>query len=258
MRIVQNRTRAGRRMLDLLPMTERILLKRFVAFDRRECVGYEDDHLAFAMWAKALLTGVFVLHFEDMPFGAFDTNSHDLPASPIRNDPTRRRRKLDWYVDTACHDVATWRIRFRHLSGYRASYLSLCIRAFGNGLLPNDVKRKEKCVSGDPLPGPMNRSLIHITIDPERAADYDHIHAHPWPDMMAAIEASGYRNYSGFRRGASVVYYGEYYPDIETVSARMAEHEVTSRWGEAFEGLITTIVGPDGKLITADEVFHQD
>ena len=41
---------------------------------------------------------------------------------------------------------------------------------------------------GEPLPGPMQRSLIHITIDPERAADYDHIHAHPWPDMMAAIE----------------------------------------------------------------------
>jgi L-rhamnose mutarotase len=111
---------------------------------------------------------------------------------------------------------------------------------------------------GDPLPGPMSRSLIHITIDPERAADYDGIHADPWPDMMAAIEAAGYRNYSGFRRGGSVVYYGEYYPDIETVSARMAEYEVNARWGKAFEGIITTIVDADGKLITADEVYHQD
>jgi len=111
---------------------------------------------------------------------------------------------------------------------------------------------------GEPLPGPMSRSLIHITIDPERAADYEHIHAHPWPDMMAAIEAAGYRNYTGFRRGGSVVYYGEYYPDIETVSARMGEHEVTARWGKAFEGIITTIVDADGKLITADEIYHQD
>lgn len=111
---------------------------------------------------------------------------------------------------------------------------------------------------GDPLPGPMERGFIHITIDPERAGDYDHIHAHAWPDMMAAIEVSGYRNYTGFRRGGSVVYYGEYYPDIETVSARMGEHEVTSRWGKAFEGIITTIVDEGGNLITADEVFHQD
>jgi L-rhamnose mutarotase len=70
---------------------------------------------------------------------------------------------------------------------------------------------------GDPLPGPMKRSLIHITVDSERAADYDHIHAHPWPDMMTAIEESGYRNYTGFRRGGSVVYYGEYYPDLSSV-----------------------------------------
>jgi L-rhamnose mutarotase len=111
---------------------------------------------------------------------------------------------------------------------------------------------------GEPLPGPMSRSLIHITIDPERAAYYDHIHAHPWPDMMAAIEESGYRNYTGFRRGGSVVYYGEYYPDIQAVSARMGEHEVTARWGAAFEGIITTIVDADGTLITAEEIFHQD
>ena len=111
---------------------------------------------------------------------------------------------------------------------------------------------------GDPLPGPMSRSLIHITLDPERAADYDAIHADPWPDMMAAIEEAGYRNYTGFRRGGSVVYYGEYYPDLETVSARMGEKEVTARWGAAFEGIITTIVDADGKLITADEVYHQD
>lgn len=111
---------------------------------------------------------------------------------------------------------------------------------------------------GEPLPGPMTRSLIHLTIDPERAADYEHIHAHPWADMMAAINDSGYRNYTGFRRGGSVVYYGEYYPDIETVSARMGQYEVTDRWGKAFEGIITTIVDADGKLITADEIFHQD
>ncbi len=29
--------------------------------------------------------------------------------------------------------------------------------------------------------------------------------------MMAAIEDAGFRNYNGFRRGAHVIYYGEYY-----------------------------------------------
>ena len=111
---------------------------------------------------------------------------------------------------------------------------------------------------GEPLEGPFERALFALVIEPERAADYEAIHADPWPDMMAAIEASGFRNYTGFRRGAHVVYYGEFYPDMVTVFGRMAEQEVNARWGEAFEGIITCITDADGKLITADEVFHQD
>jgi len=76
--------------------------------------------------------------------------------------------------------------------------------------------------------------------------------------MMAAIEASGFRNYNGFRRGAHVVYYGEFYPDLATVFSKMASHEVNARWGAAFEGIITTITDADGNLLLADEVFHQD
>lgn len=111
---------------------------------------------------------------------------------------------------------------------------------------------------GDPLPGPMERGLIHITIDPDRADEYDHIHAHAWPDMMKAIHDTGFRNYSGFRLGASVVYYGEFYPDMATVVGKIAETEVNGRWGQAFEGIITTIVDEAGNLITAEEVYHQD
>jgi len=111
---------------------------------------------------------------------------------------------------------------------------------------------------GEPLEGPFERALFALVIDPERAADYEAIHADPWPDMMAAIEATGFCNYTGFRRGAHVVYYGEFYPDMVTVFGRMAEQEVNARWGKAFEGIITCITDADGKLITADEVFHQD
>jgi L-rhamnose mutarotase len=111
---------------------------------------------------------------------------------------------------------------------------------------------------GDPLPGSMTRGLLTLVIDPERAADYDAIHADPWPDMMQAIHDSGFRNYTGFRRGAHVVYYGEYYPDMATVFGRIGPTDVNARWGEAFEGIITTITDEQGNLITADEVFHQD
>jgi L-rhamnose mutarotase len=111
---------------------------------------------------------------------------------------------------------------------------------------------------GPALDGPFERGLFGLVIDPERADDYEALHANPWPDLMEAIEASGFRKYQGFRRGAHVVYYGEFYPDMDTVFAKMGATEVNARWGTAFEGIITTITDADGKLLTADEIYHQD
>jgi len=109
---------------------------------------------------------------------------------------------------------------------------------------------------GAPLAGPSTRGMLTLAIDPERSDEYDALHAHPWADLIEALADSGFRNYSGFRRGPLVVYYGEYYPDMRSVFARMASHEVDARWGRAFEGIITTIRGPDGWLLTADEICH--
>ena len=111
---------------------------------------------------------------------------------------------------------------------------------------------------GPRLDGPFERALFGLVIDPDRAADYEALHAAPWPDLIEAIEASGFRNYTGFRRGAHVVYYGEYYPDMATVFGKMGSTDVNARWGQAFEGIITRITDADGNLFTADEIYHQD
>jgi L-rhamnose mutarotase len=111
---------------------------------------------------------------------------------------------------------------------------------------------------GRALDGPMARGCFGLVIDPERASDYERLHANPWPDMTAALEETGFRNYSGFRRGAHVVYYGEFYPDMTTAFGRIGETDVNRRWGEAFEGIIKTITDRDGALITADEMYHND
>ena len=102
------------------------------------------------------------------------------------------------------------------------------------------------------------RALFTVLPRANTADDYEALHANPWPDLMAGIEASGFRNYNGFRRGAHVVYYGEFYPDMRTVFAKMAELPVNARWGIAFEGIITRITDADGNLLVADEIYHQD
>ena len=106
--------------------------------------------------------------------------------------------------------------------------------------------------------GPFTRGFLTLVVEPSRIPEYEALHAEPWPDMLAAIADAGMRNYSGFRRGNHVVYYGEFHPDMETAFARIGPTDVNRRWGEAFAGIITTITDPEGKLITAREVYHQD
>jgi L-rhamnose mutarotase len=186
--------------------------------------------------------------------------AEEIRESGLRNMTGFRRGTDVWYYVEAEPDAATAfttlgpkpaNQRWNH---YFRDVIAEISTPSGDMILYDEVFHS----GGDPLPGPMTRGLLSLVIDPERAADYDAIHANPWPDMMAAIMDAGFRNYSGFRRGAHVVYYGEYYPDMGTVFGRMSATDVNRRWGEAFEGIITTITDANGKLITADEIFHQD
>jgi L-rhamnose mutarotase len=113
-------------------------------------------------------------------------------------------------------------------------------------------------VAGRPLDGPCTRALFGLVIDPGRAAEYELLHGNPWPEVVEAIEASGVVNYTGFRRGAHVVYYGEFYPDKTTVFDRLGSFEASARWGAALDGVITTITDTEGRHIEADELFHQE
>jgi L-rhamnose mutarotase len=106
--------------------------------------------------------------------------------------------------------------------------------------------------------GPWERGCFSLVIDPRAATFYDSLHADPWPEMLEAIAEAGYRDYTGFRRGAHVVYVGRYYPDFPTVIERINATDVAARWGAAFDGVITTFTGPDGRNITASEIYHQD
>ena len=55
----------------------------------------------------------------------------------------------------------------------------------------------------------MERILMYIRIFPGTEAEYDRRHAEIWPELVAEIQESGIRNFTGFRRGTDVWYYGE-------------------------------------------------
>jgi L-rhamnose mutarotase len=184
----------------------------------------------------------------------------EIQESGIRNFTGFRRGTDVWYYGECEPDVATafgihgpkpynqqWNRYFRDVIAEIAD-------ANGKALTYDQVFHSD----GAPLDGPFERGCFSLVIDPERAADYEALHAEPWPDMMQALEETGFRNYSGFRRGAHVVYYGEFHPDMDTAFAKISATEVNARWGKAFEGIITTITDADGKLLTAAEIYHND
>ena len=106
--------------------------------------------------------------------------------------------------------------------------------------------------------GPWERGFFSLVIDPDHAELYDKLHAEPWPEMTEAIADAGYRDYTGFRRGAHVVYFGRYYPDFGTVIEKINATDVAARWGKALKDAITTIIDEDGLNYTALEIYHQD
>jgi L-rhamnose mutarotase len=129
------------------------------------------------------------------------------------------------------------------------------VEAPGGGLIWYD----EVFHTDAPLPeGPWERGFFSLVIDPLHADLYDRLHAEPWPEMLEAIAEAGYRNYTGFRRGPHVVYFGHYYPDFQTVIDRVNATEAAARWGEALGDAITTFTDEDGANFTAKEIFHQD
>ncbi len=184
----------------------------------------------------------------------------EIRESGLRNFSGFRRGTDVWYFTEAASDVESAFVVHgpkpanQRWNRYFRDVIAQITNDAGELLWYDEVFHAD----GPALDGPFERALFGLVIDPERAADYEALHAKPWPDLMEAIEASGFRNYTGFRRGAHVVYYGEFYPDMETVFGKMATYEVNDRWGAAFEGIIATITDADGNLITAGEVYHQD
>lgn len=104
----------------------------------------------------------------------------------------------------------------------------------------------------------MERLCFVIHLIPGRESEYERRHDELWDDMRDALVASGFRNYSLFRRGSDVIGYAECVPDAATVLSAMGATEVNRRWGESFGDIIASMTDDDGELIRYSEVWHLD
>ena len=104
----------------------------------------------------------------------------------------------------------------------------------------------------------MQRVCFQLQVKQDRLEEYTARHRAVWPEMLEALAATGWRNYSLFLRddGLLIGYFET--PSLEAAQAGMAATEVNARWqaemAEFFDDLGDA--RPDTGFVQLREVFH--
>ena len=106
----------------------------------------------------------------------------------------------------------------------------------------------------------MQRVCFQLQVRPDRIAEYRKRHADVWPEMRAALTATGWRNYSLFLSGSGMLIGYVECEDFEASRRAMEETEVNARWQAEMAGFFANLEGrrPDEGLLRLEEVFHLD
>ena len=81
----------------------------------------------------------------------------------------------------------------------------------------------------------VRRMAMIIAIRPEKIALYKELHAHPWPEMNAALSAANIRNYSIYLREPENLLFGywEYAgSDFEGDRQKLGQLAISKKWRE--------------------------
>ena len=105
----------------------------------------------------------------------------------------------------------------------------------------------------------MPRACFQLQVRPDRIAEYRERHRAVWPDMLRALHATGWRNYSLFlREDGLLIGYFETPVSAADAQAAMARTEVNGRWQTEMAEFFTDLDGrdPDEGFLQLEEVFH--
>ena len=104
----------------------------------------------------------------------------------------------------------------------------------------------------------MQRVCFQLQVRPERIEEYKDRHAAVWPDMVRALQASGWHNYSLFLRpdGLLIGYFET--PSLEDAQRKMAATEVNARWQAEMAGFFENLgeARPDVGFLVLEEIFN--
>jgi L-rhamnose mutarotase len=105
----------------------------------------------------------------------------------------------------------------------------------------------------------MKRISFLLKVRPEKINEYKAHHTAVWPEMRAALQRSGWHNYSLFMRpDGLLVGYVETPESFAAALQAMAGEEVNSRWQEFMAPFFEGVAGvhADQMMVELEEVFH--
>ena len=103
----------------------------------------------------------------------------------------------------------------------------------------------------------MNRVCFRLQVRRDRISEYAARHAAVWPEMLAALHATGWHNYSLFLDddGLLVGYFET--PDLDAARAGMQATDVNARWQAEMAPFFEDLdLPPDQGFLQLREVFH--
>jgi len=107
----------------------------------------------------------------------------------------------------------------------------------------------------------LERVCFTLQVRPDRLDEYKERHRAVWPEMLAALSATGWHNYSLYLRpcGQLIGYFET--PDFDRALAEMSKLEVNGRWQREMAPFFVSMESegrPDKSFIRLEEVFHLD
>ncbi|UJP09097.1 L-rhamnose mutarotase [Microbacterium sp. KUDC0406] len=104
----------------------------------------------------------------------------------------------------------------------------------------------------------MNRYCFQLQVAAEHLDEYRRRHAAVWPDMLHALQDSGWHNYSLFlRQDGLLIGYFESEGTLEQAQSAMAGTDVNERWQSEMARFFVDLDGaPDTGFLVLDEIFH--
>ena len=100
----------------------------------------------------------------------------------------------------------------------------------------------------------MRRVCFTLQVKPDRLEEYKERHAAVAPDMLEALAATGWRNYSLFLRSDGLLIGYLECDNFETSQKALAATAASRRWEESMDGFFVDVSAEDKSPL--EEVFH--